>query len=212
MHKRHSSQSAITLTELLISSMLIGIAIVGLISVDTAIRRTQNVSALHGRNIMNLSTALLHMQKDAGDARGLGTTTIPLSGSFPVVQTDPVGVIVDNTLSLLNPATTGSGFCLRHLLTTTYPSDFFNAEIICYHPAATGIIKRIYSLTWTLQSTTNICDQCSFVIQEVPGAGQPLGYLNIELERLANPSQLESDLSNPKFSLQTGFSFNKVVR
>ncbi len=206
-------KSAITLTELLITSMLIGIAIVGLISVDTAIRRTQNVAALRGNNITILSSALLLMQRESGTARGFGTVSIPSGGSFPNMQTNPVGFIFDASGTISgNPAYLG--FCFRLLSGTS--GDYFTADMICYHSAggaATGIIRRTYPLAWgPPTAVTNICDRCSFVIQEIPGGGLPLSYLNVEIERLADPSQTESDLINPKFWLRTSFSFDKVAR
>lgn len=216
MKKVLIQKSALTLTELLISSMLIGITIIGLISVDTTIRRTQNVASLRANNIMQVSAALLQMQKDAAEARGFGIASISSGGSFPDVASNPVGFIFDasGTIST-NP--THLGFCVR-ILPDAISENYFveGASMVCYHSAGPdiGIIRRTYSLAWGAPtSTTNICDRCSFpILQEIPGGGLPLNYLDVKIERLANPTQPPSDLTNPNFWLQTSFSFNKVSR
>ncbi len=200
------SNSALTLTELLITSMLIGVAVVGIVSVDTAIRRTQNVASIRLRNTTQLSAALVRIKKMAWEARGSGVITVPQFGSFPNVQTDPVGVIIDRSESI----SADPGFCFRDLLGSG--TDLFDAQIICYHGSTSGVTERVFSLTWQPQSSSLICDQCDFVMEELPGGGQPLSTLTVEISRAADPSQPDSDLTNPRFSIQTGFSFSQVSR
>ena len=201
-----TSDAGITLTELLIASIIVGIVMLGAVSIDYAVRRSQTNIIDASRIAMNLQAAMLQMTNDAmlttGDASDQG------------IRFDDSGT----------GATDIQNICFRYDADNN-PNSYTNDQWFCYSQGGRGQNNEIFRCTslsdtsvgLTNPLTTNeACTDTAtrkgtslfvanqkgfFVVDNDVGGG--IAYIELNLETCADPSAAENFITNPCYKLSS---------
>ena len=185
-------QAGLTLTELVIASLLVGIVSLGIFSVDYALRGSRNAASDDALLAMRTWAAMEHITKNAKLAVG---------------NVNSVGVA----------AVQGSNYlCFRQDVVST-PSDFSDDIWRCY----SGISNNIHTCTTTAGAGPSACtatdevigtyameDSCSadcdlFTYDLVQDSSLRKFYVEISLSNRLNPASPFHPMNNPSYTLQT---------
>lgn len=112
MRKRTTERTAMTLTELVIAAILIGFLLIGIVSIDYAIRNAKITASKEGLLVLSLQAAMVDITHAA----------MSISGEPP---TD-IGIVKVGA-----PNTNLNGVCFRHDTDLT-PGSYDNDEWTCY--------------------------------------------------------------------------------
>jgi len=149
-------KSGITLTELLVASILIGIVMLGVASFSSSIRQLHNSTNKSAILAMRMNTAMTHLVKDAmlavGDAGNPGVYS----------WTDD-----DDQNSL----------CFRHDTSQT-PEDYTDDVWTCYYHGNSYTIDKCVGSTWDFEGV----GACQLSADCCQGAGPEIEILNLPKE------------------------------
>ncbi|MDP2654541.1 MAG: hypothetical protein Q8Q08_11015 [Candidatus Omnitrophota bacterium] len=181
-----------TLTELIVATILVGIVMVGTVSVDYAIRRTRQSTSFSGINSLETSATLLHISRNialaVGDQQNSGIFDLAGGGS--------------------------DGFCIRQDILTT-PGDYTDDEWKCY----TRIAQRIHFCTKTAVQGPLACvgtdETVGFTVYD-SGTGTDMFtysitnnpatrdfYVDVTITSRTNPLAPSDPLKNPQYQVST---------
>jgi len=176
-----------TLTELLIASILVGIIMAGAVSVDFAIRRGRKNMADGAKIAMELNAAMLQMTRDAMAATG--------DASSP-------GIVSDDTGAIFN-------ICFRYDANMT-PNSYADDEWICYSQDTTQkIIRRCIQTAASgplggesacpagSERITQMRSDYASPFFAVIQTGGEIDRIHFSLSTCADPSQAENPITNP---------------
>lgn len=210
-----------TLTELLIASILVGIVMIGAVSVDYAIRRSQQNIAYSNYNAISLHTAMLRLTRDASKITGYHDDYNDANGSES-------GCTLDNSDPIQN-------VCFRQNFNGNPNDDIAEDKWVCYAYGADFKLYRCAGIPdgdghlgltsplgtdETCQSYANTNPE--FIIElrhrlyynflakkttlSVGGGRYLLKHIDFELETCGDPSASEDPIKNPCYFLDARVS------
>ncbi len=118
------TKKGLTLTELLVSTVLIGIVMVGVASFSMTIKNLQESSNQSGITMLQMISAMRYITRDA---------------SFAVGEEGDRGVWVDDV-------GVSRGICFRHDTASATPGDYTDDTWVCYVHDNTNVILRCEGL------------------------------------------------------------------
>jgi len=206
------TSKAVTLIELLIAAILVGIVMLGAVSVDFAIRRGRQNMVSSNRMAMELEASMLQMTRDAMATTGYyGENNDGNNGNWI-----DSGIDADGSGPILN-------ICFRNIPDND-PNTFPGDDWTCYSQVTAQYdILRCDNGNSPL-GTDGTCPGGSQVMHENDGANpffiintNPLNIDDIEsitfdLRTCEDLSQAENPTSNPCFSIQSVVSPPSVSR
>lgn len=175
MTPRTSSQSGITLAELLITSVMVGMVMVGVLSVEYALRNMQKSSINNSQISMDASSVMLSITRDAmlmvGDASNPGYRHDLSETTWICFRQDDDGT----------------------------PSNYGDDAWACYSRDGNNMLSRC------VQASPQACLSGEDMLQlsasdffEVMDDSGSLDYVAVDLAVLADPSQASHPINNPE--------------
>ncbi len=191
------NESAVTLLELILSSILVGVVILGVVSIDFAIRRNQQTTSRSSILAMQTSAVMLRITKEASLAIGY--------------ESNPgIAVNADPSIKL----------CIRKEDNTpSTPGDYTDDTWFCfqYNAAAYNMIGCTVNEA-DAKGSLNPCNSASAVIDNsvqdtMSGkmanasfnwvASATDFYIGVSLTARHNPAAPRNPITNPQFILNT---------
>ena len=176
----HQQNQAMTLTELLVSTALISIVMVGVVSVDYAIRNSQQKISKSALTAMRTSATMLDIMKNAA----LATGDITNPGVLQVAQ----------------------GVCIRQDVSD--PNVYTDDTWVCYtsNPSANDVRKcnRTSSGPCPMNSTllgTIISGGLSITLVQNNSPTAQSSYVDISITNRYDPALASDPLNNPEIKL-----------
>ncbi len=188
MIKNHNQ--AMSLTELIIASALVGIVMIGAISIDYALRTSRQNLSISGDLSNRLAAAMLSLTRDGMQTSGSG---------------DNPGIVYDDAGNVRN-------ICFRHDVSDPglFTDDLWN----CYSHDATNLLYRCENLNAALAAdgecpdprrqlitlTSNNFFDVTTTLAEGLTRVESVKFL---LTTRQNPAAAAQPLSNPEYSLES---------
>jgi prepilin-type N-terminal cleavage/methylation domain-containing protein len=184
-----STHRGLTLVELLIASILVGIVMAGALSVDYAVRSLQKNDAKHHTLTSRTSAAMLQMTRDA-------------------MKT--VGDINDEGISSV---TCGSecGICFRQD-TDSDPNSYANDTWVCYGHGASNQLVRCSGLATAVPDCEGMPQNNVIQLSDSPffeivrDADNRIKYIELTIHTITNKDLAPHPLGNPTYSLTSRIS------
>lgn len=180
-----NDKNGVTLTELIVASVLVGIIMLGIVSVDYATRQSQQTTTAAGQLAMSTGAMLLDIMKNSSLA--VGDATSPANS----------GVFV-------SPG--GNTACFRQDLNTpATPANYADDSWICYTESSNNLLK-------CTRTTTGDCSAVGSRVlgkvisggfqPQVVNNGQEL-YFQVSITSRRDPLAPQDPIKNPEYTLQS---------
>ena len=192
LNKKLDPKTAMTLSELLVATAVVGIILLGIISVDYALRSTRQNAARGSVLATKVATALTQMANDALLTTGDITNT---------------GVNYDNP-----PAGNARHICFRY--DKTDPNSYTDDRWACYeHSAADNKVNRCEELLNPIVTNcTGFSPRMIIELSQVEfytvstDVNNRIQYIEFTIKARDNPAYAVNPLSNPEYELTTRIS------
>lgn len=190
-------EAGITLTELLVATVMIGIVMIAVISVDLAVRHSQQSSSKDALLTAQVQAAMTKISRDAGLTVGYETD--------PGIQQFSGG---SNTICFRHDVADAQGkyspeFFLDDTWTCweaeTTTGSLWNCWNLDSPPPGCSSVAASQKKKWLTVTDTNF-----FEVVMTPE--NQIDRINIQLTSRANPAQARNPLTNPEYSLASSIS------
>lgn len=185
-----------TLTELLVATVLVGVVMIGAVSMDYAVRRSKQTSGKSAFLMMQLSAAMTHLTRDAGMTSGDFTN---------------VGISFDDT----GGAPDIRNICFRYDDDAT-PGDLNDDAWNCFSiDAADNILYRCAAQAGVLNPTNGECTAGSRLMIakltttdffQIVNSTADLRYIQFNLTTQDNIGTPADPMTNPDYTLSNRVS------
>ena len=209
----------LTLTELLVTSMIVGMIMLGVVTADLAVRQAEQGSSRGALTSMRLSSMMTHITRNAylavGNSTNLGIIISAVQG---------VDLITD-------PSNNVNYICIRQDISNS-PDDFSNDQWVCYTRITNAGVTNLYTCTKPPPAVPSNCTNADtnlgqitsdsfgnsitsaaalidplrpkFVIDDTVGSQSM--YFEITLRSLYDTSKAEDRLDNPRIQMTSRVS------
>lgn len=183
-----------TLSELLIATILVGIVMVGVLAVDYAMHNLQKSSTTDSLLALQTSAAFIAISRDAMTSTGDST-------GDPTCAGNNLGILCDDDGS-------ERSICFRHdvpdISGNYTPFNYDDDQWQCYYNDSTALYRctpGTIGMPCSGQKLFNTNNQADFFEMNWDPPASPYRLLNISftLRAIANPSEPEHPINNPVY-------------
>ncbi len=204
------SNHAMTLIELIVASILVGIVTLGLIAAEQAIRMSRQSSNRDSQISAQLQAAMTALSKDinstVGDASDTGIYQYAvgnnLSVCFRYAQGDP-NIYSDDRWSCWTANTDTDSGLLSACRNLALPTSDCRLSL-----APTKIDWATLTFDGTYTTFFSVLDDSAAVIAPASAiiTGRKISYIDIQLKSRFNPAVASHPIENPEYTLTSRFS------